>query len=309
MASKLNITGFKGSPIPNNYYQQKAATDALCVIYGGWGYTTDMPVFYYTRRILSGLGFDVLTVDLDHSTDRKYARLSDEKRQEWFLTEIERIFDFASGQRRYRRTVLAAMGIGSMALAGLLISRKLGGHPSLVWLSPLLEAESIRETLSACSVPSLVVVGNRGAQYDQALLQRLSRNENLDLMIIERANDHLEVEGDALRSIELLAGYVSRLKRFLGAANDPSAGKTSSEARGRVSVEDSKGPRADREAISTGSEARKAGGRADSGEAKKPARKLPTEKPAKTVKAAKSSAAAKGTQEKRSVGGGSKKEK
>ena len=220
MASKLNITGFKGSPVPNNYYQQKAATDALCIIYGGWGYTTEMPLFYYTRRILSGLGFDVLTVDLDHSTDRKYARLSDEKRQEWFLTEVERIFDAATGQRRYRRTVLAAMGIGSMALASLLISRKLAGHPYLVWLSPLLEAESIRETLTSCSVPSLVVVGNRGSHFDHALVQRLSRNENLDLMIIERANDQLEVEGDALRSIELLAGYVSRLKRFLGASNE-----------------------------------------------------------------------------------------
>lgn len=222
MATKgsLDIRGFKGAAVPNAFYRQKAETDALCIIFGGWHYSAEMPVFYYTRRVLSGLGFDVLAVDFSHAADRSYARLSDRKRQEWFLAEVDAVFSAATKRHKYRRIALAAKSIGTMALAHLVLSGKLSEHTSLIWLSPLLEAESIRENLNASSIPSLVVVGNRDPQFDQPLLKKVARNSNLDLMIIERANADLEVEGDAVRSIELLAGYVSRLKRFLGASSE-----------------------------------------------------------------------------------------
>ncbi|HUX22064.1 MAG TPA: hypothetical protein VMW69_12555 [Spirochaetia bacterium] len=216
----LDIRGFKRVSVPNAYYRQKAETDALCLIFGGWHYSTEMPVFYYTRRVLSGLGFDVLTIDSSHSSDRRYARLSDRKRQEWFLSEVDAAFEAARHRRRYRRIVVAAKSIGTMALAHLLLSGKLTGHVYLIWLSPLLEAESIRENLQTCATPSLVVIGKRDPQYDEALVKGLSKNGKLDLMLIERANEDIEVEGDALRSIELLAGYVGRLKSFLGASSD-----------------------------------------------------------------------------------------
>lgn len=222
MATKgsLDIRGFRGDSVPNVYYRQKAETDAICLIFGGWHYSPEMPAFYYTRRVLSGLGFDVLTVDSSHASDRRYARLSDRKRQEWFLAEVDAAFNAALRRRRYRRIVVAAKSIGTMGLAHLLLTGKLTEHAYLIWLSPLLEAESIRENLRSCATPSLVVIGKRDPQYDEALVKGLSKNVKLDLMVVERANEDIEVEGDALRSIELLAGYVSRLKSFLGASSD-----------------------------------------------------------------------------------------
>jgi hypothetical protein len=216
----LDIRGFKGAAVPNVFYQQEAEADALCIVFGGWHYTTDMPIFYYLRQVLGGLGFDVLAVDFDHASDRRYARLSDRNRQKWFLAEVDSVFNAATARRRYRRVCVAAKSIGTMAIAHLILAGRVGNQAKLVWLSPIVEAESIQETLRTCTIPSLVVVGNRDVQFSPSLLKKLSRNRKLDIMIIERANEDLEVDGDAVRSIELLVGLLGRLRGFLGTAND-----------------------------------------------------------------------------------------
>ena len=213
----LKIRGFRGRGVPNSFYLHEEGSDALCILFGGWHYTTEMPLFYYSCRVLAGAGFDVLAVDFRYSTDPRYARLSDRKRQEIFLSEVRAAFA-APERSRYRRLMVGAKSLGTMALAHLSLEGLLGDEARLVWLSPLLEAESIRGTLAACTNPSLVVVGNRDARYSEPLLKELGRNAALDIMIVERANEDLEIEGDAVRSIELLAGYVSRLRGFASAS-------------------------------------------------------------------------------------------
>ena len=103
----LTIRGHRMRRVPNNFYRQKVDSDALCILFGGWHYTTDMPLFYYTRRIFAGLGFDVLAVDFQYAESRRYAQLPDRKRQEWFLEEVRASFTGTSPLRnrpgRWRR--------------------------------------------------------------------------------------------------------------------------------------------------------------------------------------------------------------
>lgn len=215
----LTIRGHGMRRVPNHFYRQKVASDALCILFGGWHYTTDMPLFYHTRRIFIGLGYDVLAVDFQYSASRRYAQLPDRKRQEWFLEEVRAAFQ-AANRDKYRRVVLGAKGISTLALADLIIDGLTPPETTFLWLSPLLEAESIRETLATCPHPSLVVMGKRDPQYAAPLAKKLAANKNLRIKLIDKVDEDLELAGDVAGSIRIQSRYIEELRQFIGIAAD-----------------------------------------------------------------------------------------
>ena len=221
LKTALPIKGYKGRPVANVLYRQSAEADSLGVIFGGWRYTTDLPLLYFTRRILLGMGADVLAVDFSYSMERTYAKLSDKKRQEWFLADVRAAYAQALRRKTYKRCTAVGKSLGTLAVADLIMESMIKDSAQLVWLSPLLGAESIRSTLAETTNPSLVVLGTHDESFSEANVRLIRKNSKLDLMVVERGDENIEVEGDVARSAELVVAYINRLKTFLGLAREP----------------------------------------------------------------------------------------
>jgi predicted alpha/beta-hydrolase family hydrolase len=217
----LPIKGYKGRPVANVLYRQSVETDSLGVIFGGWRYTTELPLLYFTRRILTGMGADVLAVDFSYSMERTYAKLSDKKRQEWFLADVRAAYVRALRGKTYKRCTAVGKSLGTLAVADLLMESMIDDSARLVWISPLLGAESIRTTLAETANPSLVVLGTHDESFSETNVRFIRRNSKLDLMVVERGDENIEAEGDVAGSAELVVAYINRLKAFLGLSREP----------------------------------------------------------------------------------------
>jgi predicted alpha/beta-hydrolase family hydrolase len=229
----LPIRGYKGRQVSNVFYRQEVRTDNIFVLFGGWRYNTDMPLLYYTRKIAFGLGADVLCLDVPYSVDRRYAKQSDQERQRWYLSDVSAAFGVITDRNQYRRVTLVGKSLGTLATAHLLIEGALGESTNLVWISPLLEMESVRSAIAGCSVPSLLVVGSLDESFSEANISEIRRNSSLQLMVIEHGDGDLEAPGDVARSTEIASAYVRRLKSFLGLAKETSFSAPTGTATGR----------------------------------------------------------------------------
>lgn len=217
--SVLDIRGQRGRVVPNIFYSGASGAAELSILFAGWQYGTDLPLFYYTRNLLLARGADVLAVDFRYASEPAYARLSEQKRQEWFLEEVDSVYQAAQARAHQRLTVVAK-SFSTMAMAHLVLDGRMDEQTRLVWLTPVLEAESIRETLRSCRYPSLLAIGSRDPGFDRTMVRKLAKNKNLDLLILEKGDHSLEIPGDVPRSLDLLSAYLTRLTKFLGAAGN-----------------------------------------------------------------------------------------
>ncbi len=51
-ATTLTIHGYRGEAVPNQFLRPEGAIDHLAVLLPGFGYTLDMPLFYYAGNLL-----------------------------------------------------------------------------------------------------------------------------------------------------------------------------------------------------------------------------------------------------------------
>ena len=66
--TNLEIRGYKRRQVENRFFQQDGTTETLGVIFPGLRYTSDMPLLYYTTKLLTERGGDVLQLWADYTS-------------------------------------------------------------------------------------------------------------------------------------------------------------------------------------------------------------------------------------------------
>jgi len=69
---RLDIRGFAGEAVPNQFIKQESEADRLAILLPGMGYSCDMPLFYYAQNVLEERGADVLRVEYAYGLDRMF---------------------------------------------------------------------------------------------------------------------------------------------------------------------------------------------------------------------------------------------
>ena len=67
-ATTLTIQGYRDEAVPNRFLRPQGAINHLAVLLPGFGYTLDMPLFYYAQNLLLERGWDVLRVEYAYNT-------------------------------------------------------------------------------------------------------------------------------------------------------------------------------------------------------------------------------------------------
>jgi len=207
----LEIAGDVGS-VPNTFFRQPNS-DHLAVLYPGYGYTCQMPLLYYTSRLLRDLGADVLQVEYDYGA-QGFRTLPEAEQDRLFFGDVRASYRAAAAQRAYRQVTLVGKSLGTHALSYLLSERAELGGARAVWLTPLLHDPDFVRRLERCPQRSLFVIGTADPAYNAERLRALARTPQRDVEVIDGADHSLELD-DLDASLDALRRTASRTRAFL----------------------------------------------------------------------------------------------
>lgn len=211
----LVITGFEGLPVPNRLLRPERAIDRLAVLLPGFGYTLDMPLFYYAENLLLERGWDVLRVEY------AYNRLPGDA-SGWRVLLGERLLADAAAawragraQGAYSEVVFVGKSLGTQAMGHLLTAPDPPQRMRAVWLTPLLSIARLREQIAAFGGPSLFVIGTADEEYDAEALDALIAATGGEAVVVAGADHGMDIPGDPIASIRAMDQFVAALGRFL----------------------------------------------------------------------------------------------
>jgi predicted alpha/beta-hydrolase family hydrolase len=193
----------------------EGAIDHLAVLLPGFGYTLDMPLFYYAENLLLERGWDVLRVEYAYNERLEFQNLPKPEQNRWLLTDTTAAWRAGLGQRTYERVVLIGKSLGTLAMGHLLTLPD--PHPTVgaVWLTPLLTQERLRQQIQQYGGPSLFVIGTADPHFDPVLLEKMQVATIGEAVVVKNADHGMDIPGDPIASIRAVERVVETLGRFL----------------------------------------------------------------------------------------------
>jgi len=228
----LPIVGYHDRPVAHTFFRQARETGHVALLLPGVGYTTHMPLLYYPARILLQLGADVLRVETMYARLSEYEALDPAERTRWVFADAAAACRAGLAQRTYRRITLVGKSLGTLAVGHLLATEPalpLRAEPTrlsssqaqdeataeIIWLTPLLWNETLREQIRQVKPRSLFASGSADPHYSADHLAALQGVTGGQAVVIENANHSLEIEGDVAQSLRALGQVVQAVQTFL----------------------------------------------------------------------------------------------
>jgi predicted alpha/beta-hydrolase family hydrolase len=214
-STTLTIQGYRDEPVPNRFLRPEGAIDHLAVLLPGFGYTLDMPLFYYAENLLQERGWDVLRVEYAYNMRPEFQTLPEQERDRWLLADTTAAWRAGLGQRTYERVVLIGKSLGTLAMGHLLTMGDLPPAIGAVWLTPLLTKERLRQQISRYGGPSLFVIGTADPHFDPVVLEQMQVATTGEAVVVKNADHGMDIAGDPIASVRAVERVVEALGRFL----------------------------------------------------------------------------------------------
>ena len=211
----LPMTGYRDHPVPNRLRQATGAADRLALLLPGFGYTLDMPLFYYAENLLQERGWDVLRVEYDYNTRPEFQTLPKPDRDRWILADTTAAWRAGLSQRTYERVALIGKSLGTLAMGHLLTMADPPPNVGAVWLTPMLSVERLRQQISRYGGPSLFVIGTADPHFEPVVLEKMQVATTGEAVIVKNADHGMDIPGNPVASVRAVERVVEALGRFL----------------------------------------------------------------------------------------------
>jgi pimeloyl-ACP methyl ester carboxylesterase len=210
----IRISGYDNVPVKNRLFRHSGPTRGLAVLFPGLRYTCDMPLFFYSHKILLEQGYDVLQIRADY-TQNAFETASPDRQIDWLGADAQAAIKAASEQREYLYHLYVAKSIGTLALSILLLNQpELRKHPT-IWLTPLFRLPLVEQAMQQISGPALYIAGTHDNTFDADRLAFLQKTTSAEALVFKGANHSLEIPGDLQRSLDILKETTQRTTEFL----------------------------------------------------------------------------------------------
>ncbi|MCL5124154.1 MAG: hypothetical protein M1511_06600 [Deltaproteobacteria bacterium] len=211
----FDVIGHRNEVVPSTFFRQEHKTNHIAVLFPGFGYTVQMPLMYYTGRLLSESGADVFLVGYNYSQQPDFQAASGEEREIWLRTDTIAAYKMALAQRNYERVTLVGKSIGTRAIGHLLATEEPPPSLRCIWLTPILRSELLRNQMKRTPHQALFVIGTSDPHYDPEILAEVQEATAGQVMVIDNADHSLEITGDIVQSIHVLEGLITEIQKFL----------------------------------------------------------------------------------------------
>lgn len=215
-SDSLTAPGYRGDQVPNELREAEATATRLAVLVPGFGYSCDMPLFYYTENLLVDTGVDVLRLNTRYSENQAFREATDDERFQWASEDLIAVIRAGLVRRGYDELLLIGKSLGTAAIAGLLLDGSLIQIATkVVWLTPLLAIDEFRARFTQIEAPGLVVIGRADAHYDEVIVNQLLSQPNLTGHVIPGGDHSLDIPGNTQASIAALETAIQAIASFL----------------------------------------------------------------------------------------------
>lgn len=211
--SSLDVTGYKGQPVPNTSIAHSNPASHLGILLPGYRYSADMPPLHYIRRVLLEQGADTLSVDYVYYRTN-FMDQSQEEQDRWISADVFAACNAGLSQHPYEKITLVGKSLGTIAMGHLLADPRFR-QATCIWLTPLLTVDWLRTRIEQIHPRSLFIIGTADQFYRPDILKQLETVTSGRALVIEDANHAMEIPGDIHRSVQALNQIVQALQEFL----------------------------------------------------------------------------------------------
>lgn len=209
----LNIQGYLQTATPNTFFKQEEATDHAALVLPGRGYNCQGPVLHYPTLELLARGADVLCVDYTQRPD--FFTLPSSELLQASISDAEAAYRVLMDQSSYQRLTIVGKSLGTMVMGYLLTTLSISLAVQAIWLTPLLRLQLLRAQIEQANRPSFIVIGTADPEYDAELLAEVQKTTQAGVLAIENANHSLEINTNALLSLQAMEQMMQALQEFL----------------------------------------------------------------------------------------------
>ncbi|WMJ81651.1 alpha/beta hydrolase [Clostridium sp. MB40-C1] len=192
-----------GVTLENIYIEQNS--DTLVIILPGEGYSNAKPIMYYTQKIASEIGLDVLCIDYGFQISHKGFDINTEF--DIVAKESEQVLKKCLS-KNYKKIIFIGKSLGTIIQNEL--SKELVNYEQVhIYLTPVDKTfENITNHLC------LVITGTADNKINSFNMLKIEKMKNIELVKIDGGNHRLECS-DTLKSIEMLKETMKILREFI----------------------------------------------------------------------------------------------
>jgi predicted alpha/beta-hydrolase family hydrolase len=173
-------------------------------------------MLYYPCLALLAKGADVLRADYNYISRADFMALPQDDRRRRAAADALAVYIGAVKQRKYDTITLVGKSIGTYAMGHLITSIPHLSRLQCLWLTPLFKNEHLLSQIKQVKHKALFVAGTADPYYDKANLEDLLNTTGGESIIIEGADHSLEIDGDAMKSLESLELVMKGVMKFIG---------------------------------------------------------------------------------------------
>ncbi|MPQ45105.1 alpha/beta fold hydrolase [Clostridium tarantellae] len=181
-------------------------SDRLCIVLPGIAYSIDRSYLDYSKQLALELDYDVLQMEYGFQIARKEFNV--EKEFNVMATETINAIK-ASISKEYNEILIIGKSIGTCVQT--LLNKKLKNSiVRNIYISPIEQTvkKGIKEN-------SLVITGTKDPLIEPKSIEKIKNIQGVNLIVIDDANHALDIEGDVVKTIDMLQDIIIKEKEFI----------------------------------------------------------------------------------------------
>ncbi|MBG9937867.1 MULTISPECIES: alpha/beta family hydrolase [Bacillus cereus group] len=195
------------------YTHIEKGSSTVCFMFSGSGYNYDKPLFYYATMLMLEHKIDV--VHIHYSYDEQVMNKPIEELTKVMMDDINPVINEVLKNEQYSKSMFLGKSLGTIPIANDVMKREDFLQSKMIVLTPLLNFESIFESILHSSHEGLLVIGDKDHHYNANKIDQLYKT-NLTIDVVKNANHSLNVgEFETENSIEAIVKVIEKLKEVV----------------------------------------------------------------------------------------------
>lgn len=195
------------------YTHIEKGSSTVCFMFSGSGYNYDKPLFYYATMLMLEKKIDV--VHIYYSYDEQVMNKPIEEVTKVMMDDINPVINEVLKNEQYSKSMFLGKSLGTIPIANDLMKREEFTQSKMIVLTPLLNFDSIFDSILHSRHDGLLVIGDKDHQYNASQVERLEQS-NLKIEVVKNANHSLNVgEYETENSIEAIVNIIEKLKEVI----------------------------------------------------------------------------------------------
>jgi hypothetical protein len=208
----MDIIGYKGTEIKTKDTIKN--TDKIAIIYPGYGYGLEAPIFFYLKELLVQNGFDIIGLNYRYNESKEFIKAAEDEKDKWFEYDCKAIgLEVFKAIEQYKEVVLIGKSLGTSVILNQIKSFKIPEEYKIIWLTPGTSAHEIYQLLNIIKNRSLLMLGTGDRYYNEKEIKDIN-NDNVTIKKVENAGHVFETE-DIYKSIENISIILKEIELFI----------------------------------------------------------------------------------------------